>query len=400
VRNAALALLVVVAACKPHGPALPAVPGKGGPAWLELQSAHFTLWTDASRERAHELIREMEHLRQVILGVGFTGADVEGRSLVLALRDAEEVGVFLPEQFVAFAFAGGTARQPVIVLPADATGDDAPVVTHELTHVISYAAIRHQPHWFAEGLANFFATVKLDPDRATGNIGEPLPYIVARLRYAPPTPARNMFACDEHFCMNDMFYATAWAMFSFLANTYPQELLRYADRLDQLPEGRASEVQAWQEVFPNLTPEQLDHELRKWLAYGKHTVWTFNVKLQQWPVTERTLADADVYAARALMRQLFAKPGDAPAPELGEALAADSTHVLAHLVKAGYKQPITVDEARKVADAHPDDWRAWYLVGHAADWHGDPAREAWQKACAILATRPSPSMPRGWCDKH
>ena len=59
-----------------------------------------------------------------------------------------------------------------------------------------------------------------------------------------------MFACDEHVCMTDMFYATAWAMFSFLANAHPQELLRYADRLDQLPKG--SEAQAWSEVFPNL----------------------------------------------------------------------------------------------------------------------------------------------------
>ncbi len=394
--KALVVLLLCAAAC--HGPALPAVPGKGGPVWIELQSAHFTLWTDSSRSRAQKLIREMEHLRQVILGVGFSGGSAEGRSLVLALRDSEEVGVFVPEQFIAYAWSGGTARQPLIVLPADTQGDDSHVITHELAHVISYTAIRNQPRWFAEGLANFFATVNLDPDTASGNIGEPLPYIVARLRQTPPTPAATMFACDAHACLDDMFYATAWAMFSFLANTYPQELLRYAERLDQLPPG--SQAQAWAEVFPALTPDKIDHDLREWLAYGKHTVWRFNVKLQQWPVTERTLTDADVYAARALMRQLFAKPGATPAAELAEALAADPTHVLAHLVKAGYKQPISVDEARRVADAHPDDWRAWYLVGHAADWHGDHAREAWGKACALLAKSPSPSMPQGWCDQR
>jgi len=396
--RAILPFVLCATAC--HGPALPAIPGKGGPAWLEVQSAHFTVWTDSSRSRAHELIREMEHLRQVILGVGFSGTAAEGRSLVLALRDSEEVGVFVPEPFIAYASSGGAAHQPLIVLPADAKGDDADVITHELAHVISYTTIRHQPRWFAEGLANFFATVNLDPDTASGNIGEPQPHIVARLRQTAPTSAAQMFSCDAHACMDDMFYATAWAMFSFLANAYPQELLRYAERLDQLPPGRQSEAQAWSEVFPKLTLDKIDHDLREWLAYGKHMVWKFNVKLQQWPVTEKSLADADVLAARALMRQMFAKPGAVPAAELAEALAADSTHVLAHLVKAEYKQPLTVDEARRVADAHPDDWRAWYLVGHAADWHGDHGREAWEKTCAILATQPSPSMPQGWCDRR
>ena len=63
------ALLLALAACR--GPAVPAVPSQGGPAWIELASEHFTVWTDASRGRGVEMIREMEHLRQVVRGVGF-----------------------------------------------------------------------------------------------------------------------------------------------------------------------------------------------------------------------------------------------------------------------------------------------------------------------------------------
>jgi hypothetical protein len=74
--------------------------------------------------------------------------------------------------------------------------------------------------------------------------------------------------------------------------------------------------------------------------------------------------------------------------------------MLANFVETSEMKTVDPELAHSLTAAHPDDWRAWYLVGHAADWHGDPAREAWQKACAILATRPSPSMPRGWCDKH
>jgi len=340
----------------------------------------------------------MEHLRQVILGFGLDSGRPEGRSLVIALRDSEEVGVFLPSQFIAFAFGSSAIRQPVIVLPADAQDDNAPVITHELTHVISFNVFRNQPAWFAEGLANFFASVNLDPDSASGDVGKPLDYIGERLRSTPPTPSATMFACTQPACMDDMFYATAWAMFSFLANTYPQELMRYAQRLDELPAG--SHAQAWTEVFPALVPEKLDHELRKWLAYGKHMVWKFNVKLQEWPITERPLRDADVFAARALMRQAFAKDGAEPPSELVAALAADPTHLIAHLVSVWYKKSIGFDDARRVADTYPDDWRAWWLVGFAVNWEGESARLAWEKGCAILDKSPSVWAPPHWCTKR
>src|SRR5687767_7247768 len=203
-----LALVVLVAAC--HGAAVPAVPGKGGPAWIEVQSEHFTVWSDAPRNKALALIRDLEHLRQVVLGVGFSNARMDGRSLVIALRDSEEVGAYVPEQFTAFAFWGGALKQPGIVLPADA--NDNTVVTHEIVHVVSFGVIRNQPQWFAEGLASFFETVTVDPDRASGDVGKPNPNTLLALRQTPPVRSANVFACDSFACMGDMFYPTSWAI--------------------------------------------------------------------------------------------------------------------------------------------------------------------------------------------
>jgi hypothetical protein len=184
-------------------------------------------------------------------------------------------------------------------------------------------------------------------------------------------------------------------MFSFLANTHPQELLRYAERLDQLTEDTMG--QAWTEVFPALVPERFDAELRDWLGHGRHTVWEFKVRLQDWPVTERPLRDTDVYVARALMRQIFAKPGDPPPPELAAAVAADPTDLVARLVETAYKQPVTVDDARRVADAHPDDWRAWWLLASAASWKGDDGRIGRERACALVTAHPTGWTPTEWC---
>jgi hypothetical protein len=44
-----------IAAC---GPAIPPVHGKGGPAWLELTSEHFTVWTNGDPSRARQLVRK------------------------------------------------------------------------------------------------------------------------------------------------------------------------------------------------------------------------------------------------------------------------------------------------------------------------------------------------------
>ena len=388
-----LAVLALVAAC--HGPALPALPSQGGPPWIELESEHFTVWTDGSRGRARALVREMEHLRQVVLGVGFSGPRMEGRSFVIALRDSDEVGVFLPEQFAAYAESGGALHQPVIVLPLDANEDNQPLVTHELVHAIAFNVIRNQPAWFAEGMANFFSSVNLDPDRARGDVGKPPADLVRRLRRTAPTPSAKVFACESAACMDDMFYATAWAIFAYLANTHPRELLQYAARLDQVP--REATARLWAEVFPALTPSRLDHEVRKWLAYGKHTIWKFDVELREWPITERPLRDADVHAARAYMRHAWLPPGAPPPAELGAALAADPAHLIANLVHHARTKSIDLDRARRVAEANPTDWRSWWLLGTAAGRQGDVARTAHERMCALLAERPSAWSPRGEC---
>src|SRR6185503_20191071 len=72
-----------------------------GPAWREFTSEHFALWTDTSESRARELMRSMEDLRHVVIGIGFRGGGA-GRVLVIALRDkAESEAVLPPGDFTA-----------------------------------------------------------------------------------------------------------------------------------------------------------------------------------------------------------------------------------------------------------------------------------------------------------
>jgi Protein of unknown function (DUF1570) len=269
-----------IAACvPPHGPAIPALPSQGGPPWVELTSEHFVMWTDASAQRGRELIREMENHRLVVLGVALNNADPKTKIFVLALRDAEEVKSYVPPQFAAYSSGGSPVRQPVIVLAADTEEPHIHVITHELTHVISWSVVPHQPHWFAEGLAGYFETARLGANRQTVDVGEPLDYNVRWLRSAHWISTASLFGCTELTCMSGMFYAQSWALFSFLANEHPAELQRFMQRLAELPSGQAA--RAWLDAFPGLTVEKLDHDLIAWLAHGQRTVLHYKLKLRE-----------------------------------------------------------------------------------------------------------------------
>ncbi len=379
----------------PPGPAVPALPSAGGPAWVELTSQHFVLWTDAPAARGRELVRDLEDRRQVVLGVALHGAESKARILAIALRDADEVGAFVPPQFVAYAWGTpNPVRMPVIVLAADTPQRSVHIVTHELTHAITFPILPHQPHWFAEGLAGYFATAKISANRDRAEVGQPLDYIAARLRDGHHTPSAELFACAAFACMDDMFYASTWALVSYLANTHPAQLSHYMQRIAQLPE--AQERQAWAESFPDETPDKLDHELGQWLAHGEHQVVHFAMTPHDGPVTERALADGDVLAARGLLKFMFEKDVDKVRPTLEAAIAADKSNVLAQLLVSAVTHGADADCARAATTAHPDDWRAWWLLGYAVQ-RGQEALDAHDKMCARIANDPTMDAPRELC---
>lgn len=357
---------------------------KRGP-WRQLTSDHFVVWTDTSPARAAKLMRAMENLRQVVLGVSFFKTEAPGKSFVIAFNDMDEAREYTPVQFIARAWSSDNLlRQPIIELAASSLDDDRRIVTHELTHVISFNAIADQPSWFSEGLAGYFETVRLDEERKTVELGAPLDSRMAEIHEIGLLPMAEMFACEQHACMDDRFYATTWALMTYLLNEHPNELMRYMERLVQTP--KAEQAQLWSAMFPSLPPVKLDHELASWLRYGRHTVMKYNIALREWPVTEAPITDADVLAAKGMIRYFDAP--DAPvSKETLQALTLDPTNVMANMIKAVSKESISTDTATTVTTAHPDDWRAWWIAWRVSTT-GTQSREARDKTCSLLVQSP------------
>jgi hypothetical protein len=73
--------------------------------------------------------------------------------------------------------------------------------------------------------------------------------------------------------------------------------------------------------------------------------------------------------------------------QLTQSLALDATNVLARLVETSLNQAIAPADARATATAHPDDWRAWWLVAFALQQKPAAATEralAMSKMCALI----------------
>jgi hypothetical protein len=380
------ALLVLACAC---GAAIPPVPGRGGPAWHEVASEHFVVWTDGDVDDARALVQIVEHLRQVELGVSWFNATTNTRAFVIALRRQYEVEPFIPKNAAAQAFppADGVF-QPCIILSIDGFDHNPRTVTHEMTHVISFNALRAQPPWFAEGLATYFETLKIADD-GSFELGAPNDARLKPLLRTGPMNIAELFECRGQRCIEPQFYATAWALFSFLENRFPDRLLRYVQRLTEVP--ASAQAPVFGEVFPELTPHELDRTLATWIKVGDVRIHQYRAKLRAWPVTVRALGDADVLAVRGLMRYLHAPRGPVP-PEITAAIAADRTNVLARIVEAAPARHADAAVARDVAAAHPDDWRAWWLVAIAAA-SIDERQDARAKMCAALPKNPAVLPP-------
>lgn len=320
-----------------------------------------------------------------MLGVSFFKQDIKGKSFVVAFDTLDEVHEYVPPQFIALAWSARNALlQPLIVLAAESLDGDRRIVTHELTHVISFQAIADQPKWFAEGLATYFETARLHERIGAIDVGEPRARRLRELLDHGIEPASAVFACDELACVTSSFYSTVWALFTFLLEQHPNELARYmTSRASARPGATSTDrAQLWAQAFPSLPVAALDHDLAAWVHHGTTTVRHYKIALRDWPTTERLLTEADAWSANALLRHQCAPKGDAPA-EVARALATDSTNVIANVIAASHGKVLAPDLVHAITAAHPDDWRAWWLAWRFAT-NRDDAHQAHEQTCALL----------------
>ena len=141
------------------------------PQWIEIQSPHFSVVTDAGEKRGRETAMRFEQMRTVF-GALMTKANVNLPIplQIVAFRNTKELGQFAPlwngkPVTLAGLFQSGEDRS--FIMLDMSTENPWGVVFHEYAHQLMNGVLATPVDpWFEEGFAEFFSSIEVDAKEA------------------------------------------------------------------------------------------------------------------------------------------------------------------------------------------------------------------------------------------
>jgi len=401
-------LLLSAAACASARPFR--CPAEGGPGWLEITTDHFVAWTDLDPPKARKLVERLEWTRSAIVAAAWGRvAAPETRLGVVALRSDRELRDLSRPGVAGWIIID--AFQPRLVLSAEAGPSPPPAVAYEIAQHLSAFALLRQPRWLWEGLAAYLESVAPLPGSDSALVGLPSRWAGAVRR--GPVAAREILAWGERSDAQpqrgDALHGSAWLLVHHLVSEKGRQFAAWQDLLarGEVPQ------RAWREVFPEydpLAPEglaRLDANLAEYASEGRFRRRAVPVPPWGGTPVERDMDDAEVHATRALLH-LSVPAGSGPPvevrraaaqEEVAEALRRDPADAAALSLSVWLAPEAQRPErARASARAHPDSWRAWYVVARVLQ--GGPERAereaALRRALALAPGDPAVLSALAW----
>lgn len=384
------------------------------PAFLELESEHFSLVTDVPERDGRETLRQLEDVRAALLEGSWRRALPAGEKLrVLQFRSGAELHEFASPGMDAFYQRIDLFGEPMLVMSTEQGPAHSAVLKHELAHALHAGFLLRTPRWFSEGMACYLETLRYDALTDRYVIGEPSAPRLAYLRMHPEIDFARMLSMStrEAVLLRDDGYAfqsAGWLAVFYLANERRTQLDAYIQRLAQGddPEKAFAAVGLSREGLVRALVPYRETQTRRRI---EPTTWESDyrfseVHLVPWrgEVRVGALAPADVEALRAEL--FFLSPGIARAEARVEqaaeaadaALRLDPAHPLALAVHLAMSptgdNPALLGRIRSAAASRPDDFRAQLLLALALPRdEASQQRDALARAAA-LAPRNAPVL--------
>jgi tetratricopeptide (TPR) repeat protein len=382
----------ILAASLIAGPAFASFrcPARGGNAWREYRSAHFLIDTDAGAKDAQSLVRELEHIRALLLQalVG-EQVDIPGRLRVVAFSDQTDF-TEMGGQVVGAYYTYGQLGEPSIVLPVRLLWKDPETLAHELAHHLSYFLFPVQPHWFSEGLAEWVQTVAALPaEKATTQLGShivrstqvmsgamagsiPL-NLVSWLGYdARPMPAKELLAWDgrETSTSGGRGHLWSWVLYHWLWNQRGKAFADYQKRLADSGDPEAS----WRGTFPEFDPgnpealSKLDFELDRYRRNGRFGFYKVEAQGDA-AFSEEAISSTDLHLLLLSLRRNWPEEADQQKAirraVVEEAVAEDPGNPVARFSQMQLVEKVDPEAMKTAVNARPADWRGWLILGEA-----------------------------------
>jgi tetratricopeptide (TPR) repeat protein len=312
------------------------------PTWVEVQSPHFTLITDANERQGIHVLDQFERMRWVFQTL-FPNANVDPAApiLVIAAKNKKDFAALEPEAYLAkgqVSLAGvflSTEDRNYILLRLDAEGEHPfSTVYHEYTHLQLSKASDWLPLWLNEGLAEFFQNTDIhDTDI---QLGEPSFDDLLYLRQNRILPLATLFRVDatspyyHEEQKGSAFYAESWALTHFLeVSDHQQHTHRLEDYVERMSH-HEDPVAAAEKSFGDLT--QLQKALESYIAQASFKYYRMSsaaAPIDDASFKVRTLPQVEADAMRADFLASSQRTKDARAL-LASVLQQDPNNVSAH----------------------------------------------------------------------
>jgi tetratricopeptide (TPR) repeat protein len=272
-------------------PVLPAEAAQKPDTWIELTSAHFTVYSNDGEKTAARIAVQFEQIRDVFLKLGKTLRVDPGQPiLILAAKDEKSLAALLPEFYQDKERARPSGmfipreERNYIVLRTDVEGD-LPYHTlyHEYTHQVTNLNATFLPTWFSEGYSEFFGNSRITGRRVS--LGWASEGNLAFLQQSRLLPLEELFRVDHKSPYYNeakkvnIFYAQSWALIHmlFFAPEYRDADLLSA-YLRYINQGQEP-VEAGRRAFGDLTKVQ--RRLESYIRGGRYYHLEMNSPIEE-----------------------------------------------------------------------------------------------------------------------
>ena len=207
--------------------------------WCITYTDHFELVSDLPRERALELVVQLDRFRSAASALLPGGSrDAAPTLKVIAFKRARDFATVFNSTHVA-GFTRPSLDQSLLASGPDPSGEHLNRNTfHEYVHyLVRSRATLNLPIWYEEGLASYLSTLSIDPAGVV-TVGR-IPYAYLRgVLLLPglsiPDVIGERFRLDARRHDLSEVYGLAWAIVRFLHHAEDDNGVRYASRLGDM----------------------------------------------------------------------------------------------------------------------------------------------------------------------
>jgi tetratricopeptide (TPR) repeat protein len=384
--------------------------------WREVTTPHFVLRTDLDSETARRSAAALELNRDMLVSAAWPNINMPEwtRAEVYVLADSTEYHVRFGNRVDSASISGVPQQFFLHGAPEHweprSMSDAAPSsqLRYHLAARMASLIYPTAPAWFQVGVAQFLEPVHLSDDGKSVVLGAINADALRNYDSNRTKSLADLLAWDREAAQDREDWrlgGLSWLLVHWLSNTQPQAFSRYRAELMQ----GAPAKSAFATAFPGFDVAAAEHVLHEYSQHPGHTEVLVPLRSTPPPLEDRVLAPADLHVLQARLAFAYwtfgprtlteAQLKEQEREQIGMALALDSTNVEALSIDTWSPVAHRLSRARASAAAHPDDARAWVLLGNLLTeaQPGSPEQEkAFRQAVSLAPKNPETLNNLAW----